>query len=326
MANEIKFLIDEDMVKDEERFEDIMNTLKKKPEHKVDRAHILATFIRAVIEARRRELARGQRKNKKVSNKKVIKPALQLKPRWQQGTGTHGVSMVESLPTPRPTQLNPPGPYQKSGVRQPQAPIEKHPKAPPEEKDYSIVLLKTDTETFSTLIHLRKDINLKEMKYVVEEPQVREDLIQKILDLVKRADMKDIANEKYLVKKIKKACRKVKLEYNDAVVPKLKYYIIKYRFGYGKIEPLLHDTNIIKITCDGANKPLVIKHKELGKELTTNITYNNVEEIDKFLETLADKTKTKLTKLNYRVNFDNFKIDALVGRGGVSSKFVIDRI
>ncbi len=82
---------------------------------------------------------------------------------------------------------------------------------------------------------------------------------------------------------------RVKLSNEDAL--KLKYFIYKEVLGLGKIEPLMRDTQIEDITCDGINLPIFIFHRNsMYGELPTNIWFETKDELDSFVMKLAQKT------------------------------------
>jgi len=78
----------------------------------------------------------------------------------------------------------------------------------------------------------------------------------------------------------------IKLTENEKEI--LDYYINRDFLGLGVIEPLMHDSQIEEISCDGVNIPIYIFHRDsrLGS-IQTNISFNNSEELDDYLVRLA---------------------------------------
>lgn len=68
----------------------------------------------------------------------------------------------------------------------------------------------------------------------------------------------------------------------------LQYFIERDFMGLGKIEPLMHDSQIEDISCDGIGIPIFIFHRnpELGSVIT-NISFNEGDELDSFITKLA---------------------------------------
>lgn len=70
----------------------------------------------------------------------------------------------------------------------------------------------------------------------------------------------------------------------------IKYYISRDFIGLEKIEPILNDRNIEDISCDGADIPLYVYHRDprLGS-MRTNIVFNNKDELDMFVNKVAER-------------------------------------
>ncbi len=78
----------------------------------------------------------------------------------------------------------------------------------------------------------------------------------------------------------------IKLTENEKQI--LDYYINRDFLGLGAIDPLMHDSRIEEISCDGINIPIYVFHRDpkLGS-IQTNISFNNPEELDDYLVRLA---------------------------------------
>ncbi|MFH1105657.1 MAG: ATPase, T2SS/T4P/T4SS family [Candidatus Aenigmatarchaeota archaeon] len=70
----------------------------------------------------------------------------------------------------------------------------------------------------------------------------------------------------------------------------LKYYIRRDFIGLERIEPLMNDSQIEDISCDGFNIPIYIFHRnpKIGS-IKTNVMFNAVDELDKFTIKLAQR-------------------------------------
>ena len=62
----------------------------------------------------------------------------------------------------------------------------------------------------------------------------------------------------------------------------------KIALGLGRISPLMKDPNIEDISCDGANIPIFLYHRQYGS-LRSNIEFENEEELSSFVFRLAQK-------------------------------------
>ena len=70
----------------------------------------------------------------------------------------------------------------------------------------------------------------------------------------------------------------------------VKYYVLRDFIGLEMIEPILNDRSLEDISCDGANIPLYVYHRDprLGS-LRTNVTFDNKDELDLFVNKLAER-------------------------------------
>lgn len=69
------------------------------------------------------------------------------------------------------------------------------------------------------------------------------------------------------------------------------YYVERDFIGLGRIEPLMQDPNIEDISCDGVGIPIFIYHRNsvIGT-LRTNIMFENSDELDSFMNKLAQRS------------------------------------
>lgn len=69
------------------------------------------------------------------------------------------------------------------------------------------------------------------------------------------------------------------------------YYVERDFIGLGRIEPLMQDPNIEDISCDGVGIPIFIYHRNSGiGTLRTNIMFENSDELDSFMNKLAQRS------------------------------------
>lgn len=70
----------------------------------------------------------------------------------------------------------------------------------------------------------------------------------------------------------------------------LTYYLKRDIIGLGKIEPLMNDTEIEDISCDGVEIPIYVYHRDPRfASLKTNIIFRSKDELDTFVMRLAQK-------------------------------------
>lgn len=67
---------------------------------------------------------------------------------------------------------------------------------------------------------------------------------------------------------------------------KLLYYIERNLLGYGPIDPLMKDTNIEDISCNGVNIPIYVWHKKY-ESIPTNITFIDEDYLNEFIMKMA---------------------------------------
>jgi hypothetical protein len=130
------------------------------------------------------------------------------------------------------------------------------------------------------------------LKFNVLEPQM-ESLDWKIFKDVKtkmKAKIMEnptvLENENFLTEEIKKSCNTLKVKYSDSYLQKIKYYLIKYTKGYGKIDPLMQEPKITEIICNSYSD---LKVNYDGETLATNISFDTNEELDNFILNLSEK-------------------------------------
>ncbi len=75
---------------------------------------------------------------------------------------------------------------------------------------------------------------------------------------------------------------------------KIKYYLIRDFFGLEMIEPLMHDTYIEDISCDGLNIPIFVNHLKYGS-LEVNRKYTDLEKLNSFIIKLAQKSNQEVS-------------------------------
>lgn len=73
----------------------------------------------------------------------------------------------------------------------------------------------------------------------------------------------------------------------DRTVEKLLYYVRRDILGYGRADPIFHDTNVDDISCNGPDSPVFCFHVDY-EEIRTNVTYDK-QALTAFIERVADR-------------------------------------
>ena len=133
--------------------------------------------------------------------------------------------------------------------------------------------------------------------YEVVEPELT-DNIKSVLDKIKelleeRLDV-DFSKLKiseatdYLRSEIDKLINYYKFNINSNERRVLQYFIERDFMGLGKIEPMMHDSQIEDISCDGIGIPIFIFHRnpQLGSVIT-NTVFDDGDELDSFITKLS---------------------------------------
>ena len=148
-------------------------------------------------------------------------------------------------------------------------------------------------------VNLKWNSENKEVEYNLMEPlltikekesltKISETLIENIdigIDKIKNLDNIII----YLENEITNIIKEFGIKINDNQYKKILYYIYRNFVGLNEIEPLMQDSNIEDISCDGINSPIYIIHKKFGS-IKTNISFNNKDHLIEFITKLSEKT------------------------------------
>jgi len=150
-------------------------------------------------------------------------------------------------------------------------------------------------EPFAYVEILREKESLDKRYFLVETglaPEERkalefilETVGQETIDAI---DLDSDGDEKYLMKRVQQVMKDYDIKLDKASRGKVIYYIEKNSLGLGKIDPLMKDPNIEDISCDGANVPLFLYHRQYGS-LKSNIEFKEEEELASFVHRLSQK-------------------------------------
>jgi flagellar protein FlaI len=75
---------------------------------------------------------------------------------------------------------------------------------------------------------------------------------------------------------------------NERSLDKISYYVTRDFVSYGKVDPIMNDTMIEDISCDGVDIPLFLYHR-VHESIKTNLKFETDEELDSFIISLVQK-------------------------------------
>ena len=92
----------------------------------------------------------------------------------------------------------------------------------------------------------------------------------------------------YLKERIKQVLEEYEKKLPAPSLERVIYYLEKQYLGLDKIDVLMKDPHIEDISCDGANVPVFLYHREFGS-LKSNIEFTDEEQLAAFVVRLAQK-------------------------------------
>ena len=138
-----------------------------------------------------------------------------------------------------------------------------------------------------------------QIKYLVSEVPLSEvekkqlNMIKELLTDELNVDFKKMGSSEktvsYLKKQIQNIIKNYKLKVDAASFEKIAYYIIRDYVYFDKIDPLMKDTKIEDISCNGHGLPIFVWHQEY-ESIPTNVVFQTAEELDKFIVKLTYMT------------------------------------
>lgn len=272
---EIHFILDEDLEHSTKELQSIINAVDKDTNIE-KKANVLKKFVRAAVYSLKPQNL--------IRKEELIKPRIQQKP----------LTLLSRL-----FVSNSPAPVVKRILPKKETVVIK-PIVPQEIKQELIQKdLILDKITNKVLAYVK----LTDKYYLVEP--ILDDNDTKVLNKVLYKRPKNMEKGWKLISKYGS-----KFSVPTDHFTNIKYFVVNFLFGLGRVEPLVYDKDIKEIYCDGANKPVRIKFND--KILETNITYPSKEELDIFLCDLGYRVKQKLKKKNPKINFNyremNFEV------------------
>jgi len=143
---------------------------------------------------------------------------------------------------------------------------------------------------------VRWDAVEKSYIYEVTEPSLtkeEEDILKDVTeDLTKALEFGEIKSTEeaieYLKKKTLEVLDEQVIELKPGQFTRIFYFIYRNFIGLNEIEPLMHDSYIEDLGCDGINVPVYVVHKKYGV-LKTNIIFPEATKLSEFVVKLAER-------------------------------------
>ncbi len=147
--------------------------------------------------------------------------------------------------------------------------------------------------------HITWDDDQGELVYRVVEPELTPDterILEKIHDILERSfdidftDLETEEAEQYLEDKIDTIVDKYNISLSNKQREIIRYYSKRDFAGLGRLQPLMNDTEIEDISCDGTDIPVYAYHRnpKFGS-IKTSVMWEDPEELDSFVMKLAQR-------------------------------------
>ena len=114
---------------------------------------------------------------------------------------------------------------------------------------------------------------------------------------VDRRETDDIENEMKIRQVMRKFLSKAGRKLDLPSFERIFYYLSNDFLGYGKIQVMMEDPQLEDVSCDGADIPIFVFHRDY-KNTMTNIQFDEEEELDKFVVGLAQRSGKSISVAN----------------------------
>jgi flagellar protein FlaI len=147
-----------------------------------------------------------------------------------------------------------------------------------------------------SFVVIRYDPDENEHLYHVVEPDLEpheREMLDLLFDdirapLIYREDV-DAGNvEGVLREELRERLEEYGAEVDMRTFYKLFYYLDRAFLGFGKIDPIMHDTHVEDVSCDGYDLPIYVYH-DAYTDVETNVSFGR-EELDNFVVRLAQQS------------------------------------
>ncbi|MFB6116329.1 MAG: type II/IV secretion system ATPase subunit [Candidatus Nanosalina sp.] len=156
-----------------------------------------------------------------------------------------------------------------------------------------------DGEMVYAWAHIAWDEEEGELVYRIIEPELDEETekaYNRIVEIMERSfdinfeELEADQAKKYLEEKIDMIVDKYNISIPEDKREVIRYYTKRDFAGLGKLQPLMNDTEVEDISCDGLNIPVYAYHRNprFGS-IKTNLTWEDSDELDSFVMKLAQR-------------------------------------
>jgi len=147
--------------------------------------------------------------------------------------------------------------------------------------------------------HIKWNEEMGELIYEIVEPEMdekTEEAYQKIQDIMQRSfdvnfdDLESGKAKEYLEEKIDMIVDKYNIDVPDNKREVIRYYTKRDFAGLGKLQPLMNDTEVEDISCDGLGIPVYAYHRNprFGS-IKTDLVWDEKKDLDSFVMKLAQR-------------------------------------
>jgi len=180
-----------------------------------------------------------------------------------------------------------------------------------EDTDITYPLTPTDPdegEIVYAWAHITWDENQEELVYRVIEPEKSQridQILQKVKNILERSfdvDFQELTTEdahQYLEEKIDHIIDKYDISLTDKEREIIRYYSKRDFVGLGKLQPLMNDTEVEDISCDGLDIPVYVDHRnpKFGS-IKTSVMWTEEEELNSFVMKMAQRCGKSVSVAN----------------------------
>lgn len=164
------------------------------------------------------------------------------------------------------------------------------------DEPYSFISISSNTEEKSIIYNSIEPKLDKFEKLLLEELIL---ILQDVLTLKGVSEIDKINNvDKYKI--LRENTKKILSDYPEIDISsfeKIYYYVKRNFIEYGEISPMMHDSYIEDVWCNGADIPIYVYHRAYG-DIPTNICFGSDDELDSFVMRIAQQSGCHLSRSN----------------------------
>jgi flagellar protein FlaI len=150
------------------------------------------------------------------------------------------------------------------------------------DEPYAFVAVLHDEATDDTRYHVVEPTLSEYARYV------REEMLGDLRDLLLHVDVEaDRDRGALLDEQLRSLADRYAREADPIALHKVRYYIRRDLLGYGKADPLVRDSRLEDISCDGPNVPVFVYHRDY-RDLATNVVFEP-EPLKEFVIRMAQR-------------------------------------